>query len=674
MSQFSSPGLQIQHVGSDYTGTNGLLVPASGGVAAKAVPFSELQSAVQTLETAYGVADNVLSTSINQVQAALSQSISTGDAALGTRIDGLNLLTEAQVATLIAAAVAGGVRYKGTAAAGAATPTAALGTSTYAQGDLYRVASSGTSAFGVALSSGDYVLYNGTGWDKIDSTDPSLSAGDSVVVVQQVGDNQYSVTIAPAFIARVTSLETNLAAETTARTSAVSTINTALALKASQAALDSAIATLNTADTGLQTAITAEASTRATDISGLQSRATSIETVNTNQDAALASEVTARTSADSAEVANRLAGDATLQSAVDAEVTARAAADSTLTTNLAAEATARTGADSTLTTNLAAEVTSRTNADATIQTSLTDARATIVTHGTNILALQSTKIDRTIATSAISQSILLLKKFETLTNGVYDMVNRLTRFYIPGFSASATDWQAFLPHETAAPYENSSSPQFRYYTYANLPAGAPSGLDSSKSYAEVTFHNSLTQIPNGSLRVLCEWVPDLAAMNAIVNGFTTPILPRDITLFNALTYSATNINSMGYNYHNTPYTMAALYDGSLTNGMMVTNSSKVFVHVSMSVQSYLNRLNFYGGQFNGAYNSPNTIKIYRGTVSLDTAAPLYEQSIQPTLGLQQIDLTGVMALNSSVTDLTIVFGGSGGNLSVMETELSGHVA
>lgn len=88
--------------------------------------------------------------------------------------------------------VAGGVHYRGTADASAADVDAATGTSTHINGDQYRITVAGSTAFGFQLYVGDFVIYNGTIWNKIDSTDPTITAGSGITVTP-TGTSSYEV-------------------------------------------------------------------------------------------------------------------------------------------------------------------------------------------------------------------------------------------------------------------------------------------------------------------------------------------------------------------------------------------------------------------------------------------------------------------------------------------------
>ncbi len=103
----------------------------------------------------------------------------------------------------------------------------------------------------------------------------------------------------------------------------------------------------------LQTGLAGEITARTTAVSA---EATARANADTTLTTGLSTEVTARTAAVAAEVTART-------TAVTAEATARAAADTTLTTNLNAEVTARTSA-------VSAEATARTAADTALSSSL----------------------------------------------------------------------------------------------------------------------------------------------------------------------------------------------------------------------------------------------------------------------------------------------------------------
>ena len=101
--------------------------------------------------------------------------------------------------TAIENAIAGGVIFKGTADASAATPEAATGDSDFETGWLYRVTTAGDDAFGFQANVGDYVIYNGTDWRIIDSTDPDVSGTTDRITVTGGGQAGFVVDIASTF-------------------------------------------------------------------------------------------------------------------------------------------------------------------------------------------------------------------------------------------------------------------------------------------------------------------------------------------------------------------------------------------------------------------------------------------------------------------------------------------
>jgi trimeric autotransporter adhesin len=195
------------------------------------------------------------------------------------------------------------------------------------------------------------VWYNST--DKV-FRQSTLNEGGAVVVktfatVEELDADIAAVEAAlaaetTARVAADTTLQANIAAEEAARIAADATL---------QSNLDAESAARSAADTTLQANLDAEAAARAAADATLQS-------------------------AVDAEVAARAAADATLQSAVDAEVAARAAADATLQANLDAEAAARAAADATLQSAVDAEEAARIAGDTTLQSNI-DALSSQVT-------------------------------------------------------------------------------------------------------------------------------------------------------------------------------------------------------------------------------------------------------------------------------------------------------
>ncbi len=90
--------------------------------------------------------------------------------------------------------------YKGTADASAANPTAATGVGVWSNGWLYRVTTSGSTAFGYQLNTGDYVIYNGATWDKIDSTDPAVTGTTNRITVTGTADTGFVADISASYV------------------------------------------------------------------------------------------------------------------------------------------------------------------------------------------------------------------------------------------------------------------------------------------------------------------------------------------------------------------------------------------------------------------------------------------------------------------------------------------
>lgn len=479
MSQFPFPGVQQEYTGASYLGTPGIHVPESGGVATKAVALSELTAAQSALQTV-----------ISQLEASLAASISAGDSTLQSEINNLNLLTEAQVSALISAAIAGGVRYQGTATADATNPATATGTSTFANGDLYRVSSNGTSAFGFALNTGDYVLYNGTGWDKIDSTDPSVSAGDSVIVVTQVGDGQYQVKIAEAFLTRITGIETNLASEVARATAAETALSAALTAEeadrtADQIALQDAIdaeattraAAISTASAGLANEAATRASADSALLGGINSEASARQSAVATINAAIVGETNRATGAEAVEAEARIAGDAALLNAIQAESTQRQASN-----QLSGDA-------------LAQEVSDRAAADGAINVALTDAQATIATHSSHLTALDNQVVDRTTHQETLNtiaqfySQTHIVRTLGVSESGVFDNTAGTTTFYVS--LPVSVNWAVVRLSEKVGSYQELARPMIEYV--------ARNDNGSNGFYARITFFHS-TQVPDNTIK------------------------------------------------------------------------------------------------------------------------------------------------------------------------------
>lgn len=90
--------------------------------------------------------------------------------------------------------------YKGTADASLATPTLATGTGSWSNGWMYKITTAGSTAFGYALKVGDYVIYNGSTWDKIDSTDPVLTGTSNRITVTGDTDAGFVADISSSYV------------------------------------------------------------------------------------------------------------------------------------------------------------------------------------------------------------------------------------------------------------------------------------------------------------------------------------------------------------------------------------------------------------------------------------------------------------------------------------------
>lgn len=102
----------------------------------------------------------------------------------------------AVVQALIDASVTALYRNKGNADASAASVALAVGTATFVNGDMYRVTVGGSTAFGFQLNVGDHVWYNGSSWNKIDNTDPTVGGTTNRISVTPTGDTAFTVDIA----------------------------------------------------------------------------------------------------------------------------------------------------------------------------------------------------------------------------------------------------------------------------------------------------------------------------------------------------------------------------------------------------------------------------------------------------------------------------------------------
>lgn len=262
---------------ADLVLTNNLATEVTNRIAGDATNAAAITTEASVREAA----DTVLQSNITTEETARI----AGDAALSDRIDALGNAFN-YVGVLV-----------GGANVGSATDLTALPVDGKNPGDYYKVTTAGYFNDGTTTfykNVGDGLVWNLYGeMDSIDNTNSQVQGTTNEISVTGTTDTGYIVAIDAAFSGRITTLETDLAAEVTARTTA----DTAL-----QTAIDAEVTARQAADNNLLDAINAE-STRAFD------------------------------------------AEAALQTAIDAEVTARQAADT-------AEASARAAADTVLTNNL----------------------------------------------------------------------------------------------------------------------------------------------------------------------------------------------------------------------------------------------------------------------------------------------------------------------------------
>jgi hypothetical protein len=169
----SSPGLVI-----DGSGKLAVSLSASHIPTLTSAKISDFDTQVRTSRLDQMAAPTASVSLNSQKITNLAVPTDAADAATKAYVDGL---------------VSGGVNYRGTVDASGAAP------STTALGDMYRVTVAGSVATGSLVNVGDYIVYNGTGWDKVDNTDPSVSAGTGITVTP-TSDTSYQVAISSSWV------------------------------------------------------------------------------------------------------------------------------------------------------------------------------------------------------------------------------------------------------------------------------------------------------------------------------------------------------------------------------------------------------------------------------------------------------------------------------------------
>ena len=227
---------------------------------------------------------------------------------------------------------------------------------------------------GVDLFAGGglFLTVDGTNADSTNAAQVAVKLDGSTLTRTAAG-----VKVSDATIARISTLETDLATETTTRgaADALNAANILVEQTARQAAdallqsnLDIETTARINADAALQAALDAETTARQAAASGIQ---TELDATQAGAGLTTAGGYIVNGSANYIGSASSLAGaDNALDTALKAEEVARVAADSTLTTNLAAEVTNRTAAVAGVQAAVDAEVTNRTAAVAGVQTAI----------------------------------------------------------------------------------------------------------------------------------------------------------------------------------------------------------------------------------------------------------------------------------------------------------------
>jgi hypothetical protein len=97
--------------------------------------------------------------------------------------------------SVLPAAVTSGVSYKGEVDASQADPAAAGVSGTPEDGWMYYVATAGSTAFGFQLDVGDWVIYGGLVWSKIEGTDVTIAGTANRISVTGNASTGYTINI-----------------------------------------------------------------------------------------------------------------------------------------------------------------------------------------------------------------------------------------------------------------------------------------------------------------------------------------------------------------------------------------------------------------------------------------------------------------------------------------------
>jgi len=188
---------------------------------------------------------------------------------------------------------------------------------------------------------------------------------------------------------------------------------------------------------------------------------------------------------------------------------------------------------------------------------------------------------------------------------------------------------------------------------------------------------SQPQTLGGSLAVSKLLVSPVSQPQSLAGVLTASVPGRNTALLNAVSYAA--LNNATYGYYDSLHQMPQLYDGNLTSGMMgqaIVNAEAIYVQVQLATASFVNQLVFYGGQFNGNYNVPDSVKVYAGLVGAGTAAtPIYSNgALAYSATGQTLSLAAIAAFDAPFTQLTFAFalGGQYLFVSVNELQIQGY--